>query len=158
MSVPTPRPNDPLAAMAKSTAQAVQSEETARAERDAAREETARSKSRLLRAGVVLFLGAIVAVTALVLVRSIGDPYHGVDPLADPAQARAYAAALLDSVMEWSSRHGGELPRALDEAVPQSRMLPAGSAYRLEYRVEGGVPLVVLEGGKEPLVVRGGGR
>ena len=35
-------------------------------------------------------------------------------------------------------------------------LLPAGSAYRLEYRVEGRAPVVALHGAKEPLVMRGG--
>ena len=156
MSVQPPRPNDPLAAMAKATARSVQSEETARAEMVAAREESARSKKGLLRAGLVIVLAVIVATSTIAVVRSVADPFRGVDPLAEPAQAKAYVAGLLDSVMEWSSRHGGTLPRSLDEAVPQSRLLPAGSAYRLEYRVEGRAPVVALHGAKEPLVMRGG--
>ena len=156
MSVQPPSPDDPLAAMAKTTARSVQSEEAALAGKVAAREEAASSRNRIFRMGLVITLVAIVAVSTLMLVRSVGNPYHDVDPLVDPAQAKAYVAALLDSVMEWSSRHGGAFPLSLDEAVPQSRLLPAGSAYRLEYRVEGGVPVVVLHGAKEPLVVRGG--
>ena len=156
MSAQPPRPNDPLAAMAKATARSVQSEEAARSEMVAAREDAARSQNRLLRAGLVAATVVIIAVSVIMVVRSIGDPFRGVDPLAEPAQAKAYVAALLDSVMEWSSHHGGALPRTLDEAVPPSRLLPAGSAYRLEYHVEGKVPVVVLHGGKEPLVVRGG--
>jgi plasmid stabilization system protein ParE len=158
MSDPLSRPDDPLAAMAKATAQSIRSEEAANAGKIAARDEAARTKNRLLRAGVAIMLVVIITVSTVLLVRNIADPYHGVDLLANPAQAKAYVAALLDSVMEWSSRNGGQLPHALDAVVPQGRLLPPGSAYRLEYRVEGGVAVVVLHGGKEPIVMRGGGK
>ena len=158
MSVQPPSPDDPLAAMAKTTARAVRSEEAARVEMLAARAEAASSRNRFFRVGLVITVVAIVAVSTIMLVRNVENPYRDVDPFADPAQAKAYVAALLDSVMEWSSRHGGKPPYALDVAVPQSRLLPAGSAYGLEYRVEGEVPVVVLRGGKEPIVMRGDGR
>ena len=155
MSVQPPRPDDPLAVIAKATAQSVQSADAARAEKIAASDETTGQRKRFLRAGLVIVLVAIVVISTIMLVRTIGDPNRGVDPFADPAQAKAYVTALLDSVMEWSSRHGGRLPYALDEVVPQGRLLPDGSAYRLEYRVEEGVPVVALQGGREPIVVRG---
>ena len=158
MSVQPPGPEDPLAAMAKATARSVQSEEAARAEKIAARQEASSSRSRFIRTGLVVALVAIVSVSTIVLVRGIDDPYRGVDPFADPARANAYVATLLDVVMDWSSRHGGRLPQSLDEVVPQSKLPPAGSPYRLEYRVEAGVPVVVLQGGKQPVVARGSAR
>lgn len=158
MTDPPPPVDDPLAALAKTTARAVHSAEASRAAQIVARESFAANRRRIVRVGTVVALMAILAAIPLVLVPRLADPYNGVDPLADPQQAKAYVAALLDSVLEWRSRHGGELPNSLEDAVAQGRLLPGGSAYRLEYRVEDGVPVVTLVGGKEPVVVRGGGK
>ena len=104
--------------------------------------------------GCVAILGTVL----IVQVPRIMDPYHGVDPLADPRQAKAYVAALLDAVWDWRAQHGGQLPTSLEQVVPRGRLLPEGSQYRLEYRIEGNVPVLVLQGGAEPIVVRGATR
>jgi hypothetical protein len=86
------------------------------------------------------------------------DPYHGTDPLDDPLRARAYVAGLLDQVSAYRARHGGALPATLALAVPESRLPPKGSQYRVEFRVDGGAPVITLQGGREPVTVKGTAR
>ena len=158
MATPPPTSNDPLAAMATSAARAVQDAEAELAAKVEARD-AAKLRSRwYFRTGWQFALIAILLVIVLKLLPRVGDPYHGVDPLADPEQAKAYVVGVLDAVQDWRSRHGGELPNSLEDVLPPGRLLPAGSAYRLEYRVEGDVPVVSLTNRPEPIVARGRGR
>jgi hypothetical protein len=158
MSTQPPQSDDPLAAMAKAAAKAVHTENESREAGLAAREASALRSRRVTRlisvvAGVAILAGALVWQVP----RAI-DPYYGDDPLADPGQARAYVVGLLDAVWEWRARHRGEFPTTLEQAVPEGRLPPSGSAYRLEYRLEGEVPVLTLQGGREPVVVRGAGK
>jgi len=150
--------DDPLSALAKAAEKSVHSEDAARAAGVKAREAAAAGRRRLVRASSFLALIAALATALVMQGPRVFDPYYGVDPLADPPQARAYVAGLLDGVLEWSAHHHGEVPVSLDQAVPQGRLPPAGSAYRVDYRVDAGVPVLTLEGGRAPLVVRGDGK
>jgi hypothetical protein len=155
MAIQPPPSNDPLAALAKSAARAVQEADAELAAKVAARDADKIRGRKFFRTGWQLAVIAGLLVVVLKLLPRVGDPYYGVDPLADPQQAKAYVTGLLDAVEGWRARHGGVLPDSLEVAVAQIRMLPADSAYRLEYKVEGHVPVITLHGGKEPVVVRG---
>jgi hypothetical protein len=154
MTPQSPDSNDPLATLAKATQKAVRSADASRAAEIAAKEKDAAGRRRIVRAAAIAVVIAIAAAILVVQVPRMVDPYTGVDPLSEPQQAKAYVAGLLDAVMEWRMRHGF-LPTSLEQAIPERRLLPAGSAYRLAYRIEDGVPVLALEGGTEPIVVRG---
>jgi len=150
--------DDPLARLAKAAHQATQNAEREREAELEERRSGEKARQRLTRAVTLACTIAVLAGAGIYLALRFDDPYHGEDPLADPQRARAYVAGLLDEVVAYRQRHGGELPRSLDQAVRDSRLPPRGSPYRLEYRVEAGVPVLALQGGREPIVVRGAAR
>ena len=155
MSAQPPSPDDPLAAMATAAAKAVRNEEASRTKRIAEREAgTARKRSVTRVVSIVVVVAISVGVLAYQGPR-IFDPYYGDDPLEDPRRAKAYVAGVLDDLSAYRARHGGTLPQSLDVAVPASRLLPPQSPYRLEYRIEGGAPVVTLQGGSAPVTLRG---
>lgn len=158
MSVQPPNPDDPLAALARAAEKAVQAEDKARAEEVEARESGAAGRRRFLRAGLFIVIFAILTAALVVNVPRLGDPYHGEDPLSDPRRAQAYIAALLDDVQAYRVRHRGALPPTLEMAVSENRLPPAGSRYRLDYHVEGDTPVLVLQGGREAVTMRGPAR
>ena len=145
------QPADPLAALARKAQVAVQAENKARDAKssdEATRTNTVRIVSFVLVAaaltGALLYLGP-----------RMFDPYYGNDSLGDPLRARAYVAGLVDEISAYRARHGGSLPNTLELAVPEARLPPKGSPYRVEFRVDGGVPVVTLQGGREPVTMRG---
>lgn len=149
---------DPLAKLAKSAQEEAQSEGREREARLEAQRSGDATRRRFTRAATLAAAIAVIAIVGIYLVPRLGNPYYGEDPLEDPQRARAYVAGLLDEVAAYRQRHNGELPRSLDQVVGESRMPPKGSPYRLEYRVEAGVPQLALQGGREPIVVRGAAR
>ena len=156
MSAQPPTPgDDPLAAMASAAAKAVREEEASRSKRLAEHEDGTARRRRVTR---TLSLVVVVAISVGVLAyqgpRTL-DPYYGEDPLEDPQRAKAYVAGVLDDLSAYRARNGGTLPKSLELALPEGRLLPRGSSYRLEYRVEGGAPVVTLQGGREPVTLRG---
>ena len=158
MSAKPPQTDDPLTTLAAATAKAVRKEDSERAEKLAEQEAGTASKRRLVRgvsiaAIVAMLLGALAYQGPRML-----DPYYGDDPLEDPQRAKAYVAGLLDDLSAYRARNGGTLPQSLELAVSDSRLPPKGSQYRLEYRVEAGVPVVTLQGGREPVTMRGAGK
>ena len=158
MSEQDQRADDPLAALAKATATAMRNDDASRAAMlEARKAESARSRN-LVR---ILSFAAVVAVVVGVLVFQaprMFDPYYAEDPLADSDRAKVYITGLLDEVSAYRAAKGGALPSTLELAVPQSRLPPPGSGYRVVYRIEGDVPVVTLEGGREPVIVRGASR
>jgi len=159
MSAQPPTPgDDPLAALAKATAKAVREEEASRSRRLAEHEDGTARRRRVTRTlSIVVVVAISVGVLAYQGPRTF-DPYYGEDPLEDPERAKAYVAGVLDDLSAYRARSGGRLPQSLEVAVPESRLLPPGSAYRLEYRVEDGAPVVTLRGGREPVTLRGAGK
>ena len=155
MSAQPPSPDDPLAAMAKAAAKAVREEEASRSKRLAEHEDgTARRRSVTRVVSIVVVVAISVGVLTYQGPRIL-DPYYGDDPLEDPERAKAYVAGVLDDLSAYRARHGGTLPQSLEVAVPASRLLPPQSPYRLDYRIEGGAPVVTLQGGREPVTLRG---
>jgi hypothetical protein len=155
MSAQPPRPDDPLAALAKAASKAVREDDASRTERMADHEAGTARRRRITRTVSIV---AVVAISVGVLVYQgprILNPYHGDDPLEDPQRAKAYVAGVLDDLSAYRARHGGNLPQSLQVAVPESRLPPPGSPYRLEYRIESGAPVVTLQGGREPVTLRG---
>ena len=141
--------------MAQAAAKAIREEDAARTRKIAEQEAGTARKRSVTR---VVSIVALVAVSVGVLAYQgprIFDPYYGDDPLEDPQRAKAYVAGVLDDLSAYRARHGGTLPQSLEVAVPASRLLPPQSPYRLEYRVEGGAPVVTLQGGREPVTLRG---
>ena len=158
MSAKPPQPDDPLAALAHAAAKAVRKEDQVRAKKLAEQEAGTSSKRRLVRtASVIVIVAMLVGALAYQGPRML-DPYYGDDPLEDPQRAKAYVAGLLDDLSAYRARNGGTLPQSLELAVSDSRFPPKGSQYRLEYRVEAGVPVVTLQGGREPVTMRGAGK
>ena len=152
---PTPPGDDPLAALANATAKAVRAEEASRSKRLAEHEDgTARRRTVTRTLSIVVVVAISIGVLAYQGPRTF-DPYYGEDPLENPERAKAYVAGVLDDLSGYRARNGGRLPQSLEVAVPGSRLLPQGSPYRLEYRVEGGAPVVTLQGGREPVTLRG---
>ena len=155
MSAQPPNPDDPLAALAAAAAKAVREEDASLTRRIAEREAGSARRQRVTRTVSIV---AVVAISVGVLAyqgpRTL-DPYYGDDPLEDPQRAKAYVAGLLDDLSAYRAHHGGALPQSLPLAVPESRLLPPQSPYRLEYRVEDGAPVVTLQGGREPVTLRG---
>jgi len=158
MSAQPPAPEDPLATLAKAAHKAVTTQEKARESGLAARASGDAGRKRLVRTATTLVLVVVLFGIVVYLGPRVADPYHGEDPLADPRRARAYVAGLLDDVSVYRARHGGHLPPTLDLAVPENRLPPRNSPYRLEYRIDSGVPVVTLQGGGEPVTVRGAGK
>ena len=151
-------PGDPLAALARKAESAVKAEDRARQaarEAEESGEATGKKTARLVSMLVVI---AGLAGAALYLGPRMFDPYYGNDPLDDPLRARAYVTGLLDDLSAYRARHGGTLPKTLELAVPESRLPPKGSPYRVEFRVDGGVPVVTLQGGREPVTMKGAGK
>ena len=158
MSSQTPGPDDPLAALAKAAEQAVRTEERERAAGLEANASRAAGRRRAARAVALVVMVAALAGVIVVQGPRILDPYHGDDPLGDPHRAKAYLAGLLDDVAAYRARNRGRLPLTLELAVAESRLPPQGSAYRLEYRIEDDAPILTLQGGREPVTMRGPGR
>ena len=158
MSAKPPQPDDPLAALANAAAKAVRRDDLERAEKLAEQQAGTASKRRLVRTvSIVVIVAVLVCALAYQGPRML-DPYYGDDPLEDPQRAKAYVAGLLDDLAAYRARNGGTLPRTLEIAVSDSRLPPRGSQYRLEYRVEAGVPVVTLQGGPAPITMRGAGK
>jgi len=148
-------PGDPLTAMARKAESAIVAEDKARQAAREAKESGEAAGKRTARLVSLIVVVAVVAGAALYLGPRMVDPYHGNDPLDDPLRARAYVTGLLDDISAYRARHGGTLPNTLDLAVPESRLPPKGSQYRVELRIEGGVPVVTLHGGREPVTMKG---
>ena len=158
MSAQPPKPDDPLAALASAAAKAVRKDDLERAEKLAEREAGTASKRRLVRTiSIVVIVAVLVCALAYQGPRML-DPYYGDDPLDDPQRAKAYVAGLLDDLVAYRARNGGTLPQSLELAVADSRLPLKGSQYRVEYRVEAGVPVVTLQGGREHITLRGDGK
>jgi len=151
-------PVDPLAAIARKAESAVVAEDKARQAALAARESGEASGKRTARLASLSTLVAVLAGAVLYLGPRVLDPYYGVDPLDDPLRARAYVTGLLDDISAYRARHGGTLANTLELMVPESRLPPKGSPYRVELRVDGGVAVVTLHGGREPVTMKGPGR
>ena len=148
------QPADPLAALAKKAQAAVQAETKARKSKSSDDE----TRTNTVRIISFVLVAAVLTGALLYLGPRMFDPYYGNDPLDDPLRARAYVAGLLDDVSAYRARHGGSLPNTLELAVPEGRLPPKGSPYRVEFRVDAGVPVVTLQGGREPVTMRGTGR
>ena len=158
MSAQPPKPDDPLAALASAAAKAVRKDDLERAEKLAEQQAGTASKRRLVRTvSIFVIVAMLVGALAYQGPRML-DPYYGDDPLEDPQRAKAYVAGLLDDLAAYRARNGGTLPQSLEVAVSDSRLPPRGSQYRLEYRVEAGVPVVTLQGGPAPITMRGAGK
>lgn len=158
MSAKPPQPDDPLAALANAAAKAVRRDDLERAEKLAEQQAGTASKRRLVRTvSIFVIVAMLVGALAYQGPRML-DPYYGDDPLEDPQRAKAYVAGLLDDLAAYRARNGGTLPQSLEVAVSDSRLPPRGSQYRLEYRVEAGVPVVTLQGGPAPITMRGAGK
>jgi hypothetical protein len=151
----TQDPGAPLAAIARKAESAVMSEDQARRAALEAKESGAAAGKRTVRLVWLIIVVAGLAGAALYLAPRMLDPYYGNDPLDDPLRARAYVSGLLDTISVYRARHGGALPNTLELAVPESRLPPKGSPYRVEFRVEGGAPVVTLHGDREPLTMKG---
>ena len=144
-------PADPLAALARKAQAAVHAENKAR-DAKSSEDETRTNTVRIVSFVVV---AAVLAGALLYLGPRMFDPYYGDDPLDDPLRARAYMAGLLDDISAYRARNGGALPNTLELAVPENRLPPKGSPYRVEFRNDGGVAVVTLQGGREPVTMRG---
>ena len=158
MSAQPPTPEDPLAALAKAAHKAVTAQEQARESGLAAQASGSAERKRLTRTVSMLVLAAALVGIAVFLGPRLGDPYYDEDPLGDPQRAQAYVAGLLDDISAYRARNGGKPPATLELAVPENRLPPRDSPYKLDYRVDGGVPVVTLQGGREPVTVRGAGK
>ena len=151
-------PRDPLAALARKAESAVVAEDKARERAREAEESGDAARKRTVRVVATIVVAAVLAGAALYLGPRVVNPYHGTDPLDDPQRARAYVAGLLDEVSAYRARHGGTLPNTLALAVPESRLPPRGSQYRVEFQADGGAPVITLHGGREPVTMKGPGR
>ena len=151
----TQDPGDPLAAIARKAESAVIAEREARQAALEAKESGEASGKRNVRLVWLVIAIAGIAGAALYLGPRLIDPYYGNDPLDDPLRARAYVSGLLDDVSAYRARHGGALPNTLELALPEGRLPPKGSPYRVEFRVDGGAPVVTLQGGREPVTMKG---
>lgn len=150
-----PSADDPLATLAHAAQRAVSAADRAREDALEEQRAGAASRKRLVRALSYVVSGVVVVGSLFIIGSSLNDPYFAEDPFGDPRRARAYVAGLLEEVAAYRARNGGQLPRSLEQVVSESRLPARGSAYRLEYRIDGDTPVLTLQGGAEPVVVRG---